>query len=183
MKILTTLALAISFVSVAMGATVKISDLPLSTSPSTNSFIEVSDLNAGTKSVKYLLTNLVTEATLTANYVLKSDIVSAKASLAAPTEANIVDMAVPSTTNTVSGAVTINHATNGLASFEMSHVRWYYNGSGSDQTLTLPATWKTNVFSAVPTKLTNSSITVMYVKSTGNTLAQTNVYVSFEFYK
>lgn len=43
---------------VAMAATVKISQLPLSTSPSTNTFIEIADMNAAVKSKKYLLTNV-----------------------------------------------------------------------------------------------------------------------------
>lgn len=44
-------------------AQVKISDLPLSTAPSTNTFLEIADMNAVTKSSKYLLTNLVTVPT------------------------------------------------------------------------------------------------------------------------
>jgi hypothetical protein len=40
-------------------ANVAISGLPAITSPSTNTFIEVSDMDAATKSRKYLLTNLV----------------------------------------------------------------------------------------------------------------------------
>ncbi len=99
-------------------------------------------------------------------------------------DAQWVDMSTPSQTNAVSGAVTISCATNGVAGTELAHVRWFFNGSGSDQTLTLPATWRTNFFSAVPSKLTNGITTVMYVKSTGSTTAtQTNVFVSFEFYK
>lgn len=44
----------------SFGATVKISGLPLATSPSTNTFIEIADMNAVTKSSKYLLTNMAT---------------------------------------------------------------------------------------------------------------------------
>lgn len=40
-------------VVVVIAATVKISDLPLSTSPSTNTFIEIADMNAVTKSAKF----------------------------------------------------------------------------------------------------------------------------------
>lgn len=47
----------------SFSASYKISDLPIITSPSTNTFIEVADMNAATKSRKYLLTNLVSNWT------------------------------------------------------------------------------------------------------------------------
>lgn len=97
-----------------------------------------------------------------------------------------VDLSRASQTNVVSGAMTFAHATNGVDGFDLTHVRWLFNNSGSDQTLTIPAGWKTNVYSAVPPALTNATITVMYVKCGGPTSSstlQTNCYVSFEYYK
>lgn len=49
----------------AIAASVKISDLTLSTSPSTNTFLEIADMNDTPKSKKYLLTNLVTQSAFT----------------------------------------------------------------------------------------------------------------------
>ena len=49
---------------IANAASVKISDLPASTSPSTNTWIEIADMDQVTKSSKYLLTNLVTQSQL-----------------------------------------------------------------------------------------------------------------------
>lgn len=46
----------------ANAANVKISDLPIIASPSTNTLIEVADMNEATKSRSYLLTNLATVA-------------------------------------------------------------------------------------------------------------------------
>lgn len=48
----------------ALAANVAISGLPIITAPSTNTFIEVADMDAATKSRKYLLTNLVTQSEL-----------------------------------------------------------------------------------------------------------------------
>lgn len=69
MKLLRPLALPAVLVVAALaglGAGVKISDLALSTSPSTNTFMEIADLDAsGTnKSAKILYTNLVTQSQL-----------------------------------------------------------------------------------------------------------------------
>jgi hypothetical protein len=92
-------------------------------------------------------------------------------------------------TNTVSGAVTLLHATNGISGQLLASTVAFYNGSGSDQTLTIPGGtgvgWQTNAFSPVPTKLTNGWVTMMYLKSLGATdtaAKQTNVLVSFEYF-
>lgn len=98
----------------------------------------------------------------------------------------VVDLSKGSQTNQVAGAMAFTHATNGIGGVDLTHVRWLFNSSGSDQTLTIPSGWRTNVFSPVPPALTNATITVMYVKCGGPTAtaaAQTNCYVSFEFYK
>lgn len=101
-------------------------------------------------------------------------------------DATFVDMLKASQTNEVSAAVTLAHATNGVTATELTHVCWLYNGSGSDQTLTINANWRTNVNSAVPPALTNNTLTAVYLKSLGATdtaAKQTNCLVSFEFYK
>lgn len=98
---------------------------------------------------------------------------------------NVVDLSIPTATNILEGALTILHATNGATSFEQTHVRWFWAG-GADRALTIPSGWKTNVNSAVPANITNGTITKMYVTSigdTGSSANQTNVFVSFEFYK
>ncbi len=62
----TTLLLAALTLTTRAAQQVKISDLPIIASPSTNTFIEVADMNEVTKSRKYLLTNLVTQSQLAA---------------------------------------------------------------------------------------------------------------------
>lgn len=52
-------------VVIAIAATVKISDLPLATNPSTNTFIEIADMNAATKSLKYPLDSVPSYARIT----------------------------------------------------------------------------------------------------------------------
>lgn len=102
----------------------------------------------------------------------------------APTT-NVVDLTVASATNILNAALTILHATNGVTSSERTHVRWLWAG-GADRTLTIPTAWKTNVYSAVPPTITNGTITKMYVTSIGDTASsanQSNVFVSFEYYK
>jgi hypothetical protein len=97
-----------------------------------------------------------------------------------------VDLSKASQTNSVTGAITFAHATNGVHGLELTHARWFFTPSGGPHTLTIPATWRTNVYSAVPPALTNGTITVMYLKSGGGTAdaaSQTNCYVSFEYYK
>lgn len=99
---------------------------------------------------------------------------------------NVIDLSIASATNTISSAITFAHATNGLASAQRIHDRWFYVASGGPYTLTIPSTWRTNVYSAVPPSLTNSTITRMVVTGMGDTstsAAQTNALVSFEFYK
>jgi hypothetical protein len=97
-----------------------------------------------------------------------------------------VDLNFASATNAISGALTIVYATNGVNLIHKTQTRWLFNGSGSDQTLTIPAGWRTNVYSAVPTKLTNATVTKLILESggpTGSTALQTNCYVSFEYFK
>lgn len=98
---------------------------------------------------------------------------------------NVIDMSLASSTNILNGSLTMVHATNGVSSFERTHVRWFWAG-GSDRAFAIPSTWKTNVYSAVPANITNGTITKMYVTTIGDTSSsanQTNVFVSFEFYK
>lgn len=98
---------------------------------------------------------------------------------------NVVDLSVASHTNILDGALTIAHATNGVAGREFTHVRWFWP-DGADRALTIPTNWKTNANSAVPANITNNWVTKMYVTSVGDTSTsanQTNVFVSFEFYK
>ena len=101
-------------------------------------------------------------------------------------DVTFVDVTKASQTNSVSGALAFAHATNGVHGTELTHVSWLFNGSGSDQTLTIPSGWRTNVYSAVPPALTNSTITRMVLTCIGPTAdatSQTNVYVAFEYYK
>lgn len=98
---------------------------------------------------------------------------------------NVVDLNVSGATNILNAALTILHATNGATASERTHVRWLWAG-GADRTLTIPSGWKTNMNSAVPASITNGTITRMFVSSIGDTSTsanQTNVFVSFEFYK
>lgn len=101
-------------------------------------------------------------------------------------DTTFIDVQKASQTNDISGTLTIAHATNGLDGVEMTHVRWLFNASGSDQTLSIPAGWRTNVYSPVPTKITNGTITKMVLHCIGPTASlatQTNCYVSFEYFK
>lgn len=97
-----------------------------------------------------------------------------------------VDLSRASQTNSITGALTIAHATNGVHGLELTHVRWLFVPSGGPHTLTIPSGWRTNVYSAVPPALTNTTIYRMVVASGGPTAdaaSQTNCYVSFEYYK
>lgn len=96
-----------------------------------------------------------------------------------------VNMSIASATNDVSGTFTIPHATNGVANTHLVHVRWFSNSSGSDQTLAVPSGWRTNLYSAIPTKITNAWITKMVVETwstTADAATQTNAFVSFEYF-
>lgn len=122
----------------------------------------------------------------TTTYMGTAQVTNNIAAVLAVGDATYVDVTKASQTNAVSGTVTISFATNGIAGQDLTHVRWFFNGSGSDQTITIPSGWRTNLVSAVPAKLTNAVITVMYVKCGGPTASaatQTNCYVSFEYYK
>lgn len=105
--------------------------------------------------------------------------------VAAAPSTNVVDLSVSSATNILNDALTILHATNGVTASERTHVRWFWT-DGTTRALTIPSGWKTNVNSAVPASITNGTITRMFVTSIGDTSTsanQTNVFVSFEFYK
>lgn len=98
---------------------------------------------------------------------------------------NVVNLNTAVATNILDSSLTILHATNGATGFEKTHVRWFWAG-GADRTLIIPVEWKTNVYSAIPTAITNGTITRMFVTSigaTGDSASQSNVFVSFEFYK
>ena len=246
---------------VAIAATVKISDLPISTSPSANSYIEIADLNAATKSVRLSLTylqpasaNLTNWASISTNALgsaglwaangsgeisptdtnrpvrvpfltvdgtlnadtievtgptastfaywgsdktltnapyapLRSDVDTVTGNLGVSTHsasASYIDLNQAYSYESVSGAKTISYATNGSASTFKTAMRVFYNASGSDQTLSLPIEWTTNLYSPIPTKLTNGWITRMIVDAAGATsdsYAQTNCTVKFEFCK
>lgn len=101
-------------------------------------------------------------------------------------DTTFIDLLKASQTNSVTGALTFAHATNGAHGLEYTHVRWIFVPSGGPHTLTIPSGWRTNVYSAVPPALTNGTITRMVVTSGGPTAdaaSQTNCYVSFEYYK
>ena len=98
-----------------------------------------------------------------------------------------LDINIAAATNNVSGTFTLLYATNGVDLVYKAVTRWFFNNSGSDQTLAIPAGWRTNVLSAVPTKITNGTITKMIVECGGptdSTALQTNCYnVVFSYYK
>lgn len=101
-------------------------------------------------------------------------------------DTDAVNMLKGSQTNSVTGAFTILHATNGLHGTDLTHVRWLFVPSGGPHTLTIPSGWRTNVYSAVPPALTNGTIYRMVVACGGPTAdaaSQTNAYVSFEMYQ
>jgi len=98
---------------------------------------------------------------------------------------NVVDLDKAATYNLVGGNISYAHATNGAASTLKTHVAMLPNWSGTTYSLTIPSGWKTNAFIATP-GLTNGTITKMYVTAhdaTSDANNQTNVTVSFEFYK
>ncbi len=101
---------------------------------------------------------------------------------------NVVDMAITAsfaTTNTITANLAFAHATNGVDGLLVAKVRKFMVPSGGPYTLTIPG-WRTNVYSAVPPALTNGTITFMHLTCDGPTSSaalQTNVYVSFEYFK
>jgi len=128
--------------------------------------------------------NLANWSALTTN-MLRTVTNNLSVYVAAGVSTNVINMDLAASTNILNAAVTFLHATNGVAGFEKTHVRWLWAG-GADRTLTIPSGWKTNVFSAVPASITNGTIVKMYVTTIGDTSSsanQTNVFVSFEFYK
>lgn len=101
-------------------------------------------------------------------------------------DTEFINIQEASQTNSVTGALTFAHATNGVHGTDFTHVRWIFVPSGGPHTLTVPALWRTNVYSAVPPALTNGTITRMVLACGGGTAdaaSQTNVYVSFEYFK
>lgn len=103
-----------------------------------------------------------------------------------------IDANYRSQTNQVAGALTFSYCTNGVHGVDSTTVRWLFNSSGSDQTLTFPIIaagvngWRTNVYSAVPPAITNGTImkVILDVGGPTDTLArQTNCYVKFEYYQ
>lgn len=134
--------------------------------------------------------NSVTSAgTVSANAGLVTNNIGAILSVGSLT---YVDMTKASQTNSVSGAMTISYATNGIDAVSYVAERWFFNSSGSDQPVTFPVIasgvngWRTNCFSPVPTYFTNGTITRVLLSCggpTGSAALQTNCCVSFEYYK
>jgi len=105
--------------------------------------------------------------------------------MAAPAAAAVVDLTFASRILTLDGALTITHATNGVADRELTQTL-YIRAGGENRALTIPTGWTTNLYSAKPANITNGWTTKMYVTSIGATAdaaSQTNVFVNFEFYK
>jgi len=101
-------------------------------------------------------------------------------------DTNVVDLNFASRTTVVTNAITFAHATNGVALVHKSQVRWFTAGGAGPYALVVPATWRTNMLSAVPAAITNGVITKMIVESFGacaSAATQTNCAVSFEYYK
>lgn len=101
-------------------------------------------------------------------------------------DTTFVNVQKASQTNSVTGALTFAHATNGVHGTDFTHVRWIFVPSGGPHTLTVPALWRTNVYSPVPPALTNGTITRMILSCVGptaNAASQTNCYVSFDYFK
>lgn len=104
-------------------------------------------------------------------------------------DTNVVDLAKTAqstVTNIITAAITFAHATNGSNLELVTKIHKLMVPSGGPYTFTIPSGWRTNVYSAVPPALTNGTITWMYVKCDGPTASsalQTNVYVSFEYYR
>lgn len=196
---ITKLALCLTLLFVSVAATVKISDMVSATSLNNADLIPIVQSGANKSSTFLLLkSNILDTATnsfqlqssnldgwsvlttnmlrtVTNNFAVKLDTGATDS----------IDMNLASSTNVLAGALTIAHATNGISGYERTHVRWLWAG-GADRALTIPTSWKTNVYSAVPASITNGTITKMYVTTIGDTSTaanQTNVFVSFEFYK
>jgi hypothetical protein len=102
---------------------------------------------------------------------------------------NVVNMS-PSAASIVTNIITENlafaHATNGSGAGMTVKLQKFMVPSGGPYTLTIPAAWRTNVYSAVPPSLTNGTVTWMRLACDGPTdtsANQTNIYVSFAYFK
>lgn len=101
-----------------------------------------------------------------------------------------VDMLKASQTNSMSGDMTLAHATNGVDGVDYTAVRWFFNSSGQTRTVTGHSSWRTNVYSGIASgvvfSVTNNTITRLFLSCGGPTSSgalQTNVYVAVEHYK
>lgn len=192
------LAVILGLLSVA--ATVKISDMTVATSlnnadilpivqsgankSSTFLLVKSNILDTATNSFQAQSANLTNWSSRTTNE-LRTVTNNFSVYVTAGVATNVINMNLASSTNILNGALTMVHATNGIDSFEKTHVRWLWAG-GADRAFAIPSTWKTNVYSPVPANITNGTITKMYITTIGDTSSsanQTNVYVSFEYYK
>lgn len=93
-----------------------------------------------------------------------------------------VDMQRASQTNSLSGAMTLAHATNGTDLVEWTHRRYLFNSSGSDRLVTLPAGWHNA--SGQTFTVTNGTMAQLNVTSWGDTSTsarQTNVMSAVTF--
>lgn len=96
-----------------------------------------------------------------------------------------VDMFRASQTNAIAGAMTFDYATNGMDLVEFTHVRTFYNGSGSDQTVNLPSGWHKGTGAGASFVVTNATMAKMYVTCmgpTGSAGLQTNVTATVAFF-
>jgi hypothetical protein len=91
-----------------MGATFKrIGDLPITTNPSANSWMELDDLSASPRSVRYQLSRLATTAALSAGLTAKQNAAANLTDWAA-LGTNVLSGFLPLTGGTLSGALTVN---------------------------------------------------------------------------
>jgi hypothetical protein len=100
-------------------------------------------------------------------------------------DTTFVDMQKASQTNSLSGALTFAHATNGLDTIEFTHVRTIYNGSGGNLTVSFPSGWLKGSGAGSSITVTNNKVAKVYVNSTGPTASsatQTNVSVTVSFF-
>jgi hypothetical protein len=100
-------------------------------------------------------------------------------------DTTFVDMQKASQTNSLSGALTFAHATNGLDTVEFTHVRTLFNGSGGNLTVSFPSGWLKGSGAGSSITVTNNKVCKVYVNSTGPTSSsttQTNVTVTVSFF-
>ncbi len=127
-------------------------------------------------------TNTFGDSSLTDNGVITTTAGNIGALLSVG-DTTFVDVQRASQTNEMSGAMTFAHATNGINLVEFTHVRTFYNPSGANRTVTLPALWH-NV-TGTSFVVTNNTVVELYVKSKGSTATsatQTNVYSNVQYF-